>query len=270
MSAAPLDSPPVDGPSVARRDGVTLAHVVRSERIKLLSLRSTWWTLALTLVGLVGIALLPAAVFAWQGGDSPDVGALTTGVLLAQVPVAVLGVLTITGEHATGAVRATMTAVPRRVPVLVAKAVVLAVTALVLGVVGVLLAALATLPLYGADAPSLASAEAVRVVVGAGLYLAGVALLGLALGWLVRSSAGGVALVLAVLLLLPTLLALIGSLVGSDLLVRAATYLPGEAGSRVMAVGPGALGPWEGLGVMALWVLVLLGAAALVLRRRDV
>lgn len=266
--SAPTTTPPTTG----GRDGLTLARVVRSERIKLLSLRSTWWTLALTLAGVVGIAVLLAVVRAATGGvgGPTDVTALTTGVLVGQIPVAVLGVLTITGEHATGAVRATMTAVPRRVPVLVAKAVVLAATAFLLGVVGVLLSALATLPLYGADAPSLLTGTGARVVVGTGLYLAGVALLGLALGWLVRSSAGGVALVLGVLLFLPSLLQVLGSVVGQEWLVRSAAYLPGEAGARVAALGPGELGPWEGLGVMALWLVVLLGAAAVVLRRRDV
>lgn len=261
------------GPSSAgARDGVTLARVVRSERIKLFTLRSTWWTLALTLAGVVGIAALLAVVTAATGGvgGPTDVTSLTTGVLLGQIPVAVLGVLTITGEHATGAVRATMTAVPRRVPVLAAKAVVLAATAFVLGVVGVLLSALVTLPLYGADAPSLLDGTGARVVVGTGLYLAGVALLGLALGWLVRGSAGGVALVLAVLLFLPSLLMLLGSLLGWEWVSRAAAYLPGEAGAQVLSVVPGELGPWGGLGVMALWLVVLLGAAALVLRRRDV
>ncbi|WP_298988604.1 hypothetical protein [uncultured Pseudokineococcus sp.] len=256
---------------------VTFGRVVRSERIKLLTLRSTWWALALTLLAVVAVPVIPAALYAADpaslgGALGPDVGALTAGTAVAVITLGVLGVLAVTSEYSSGMVRATMTAVPRRTPVLLAKGVVLAVLAALVGVVGVLLAWVVTLPLYGDAAPSLATATAWRVVLGSGLRLAGVALLALAVGALLRSAAGAVAVVLGLLLVLPGVLQVAGFALGVEAFVRVVPFLPGQAGAVVTQVAPTGdpLGPWTGLLVMAAWIAVLGGAAVALLRSRDV
>ncbi len=195
-------------------DGLTFARVVASEWVKFRTLRSTVWTLVVTVLLMVGIAVLAAwgMTEGGAGGDS-TVGAFATtaGVNVAQLSVAVLGVLIITGEYTTGMVRSTFAAVPHRLPALAAKAIVLVATVLVVGAVSVALAYVATLPFLSGTALQidLADGETLRVLGGTPLYLAGIALLSLAFGALLRHSAGALAAVLGLLLVVENVFALI-------------------------------------------------------------
>ena len=106
--------------------GVTQIRTGVSEWIKFRSLRSTWWSIGIALLISVGLGILFSALrgndIQTHGGFEPDQTALTLrGFYLAQLAVGVLGVLFITGEYSTGMIRATLSAVPRRVPVWVAK-----------------------------------------------------------------------------------------------------------------------------------------------------
>lgn len=267
--------------AVPDRGGLTFPRVVASEWVKFRTLRSTAWTLLVTVLLMVGIGVL-AAWGMTQGdegiGGGSGVGAFaaTAGWNVAQLAVAVLGVLIITGEYTTGMVRSTFAAVPTRLPALAAKAIVLAVTVLVVSLVSVALAYAATLPFLSGTAleVDLGDAETLRVLGGTALYLTGIALLALAFGALLRHSAGALAAVLGLLLVVETVFALIPL----DFFREVSPYLPSTAGSQVMApeglfeaMGAGAavLGPWEGYGVMLAWVAVILAAAAVLLRRRD-
>ncbi|MDP3892185.1 MAG: hypothetical protein Q8Q44_13235, partial [Nocardioides sp.] len=120
---------------------VTFVRVLHSEWIKLWSLRSTYWAMLATLAAMVLIAvMLGAASLVDDTAAGPDGRmAIGMGYSFAQVVVAVLGVLIITGEYTTGMIRSTVAAVPTRLPALTAKAVLVAVTGFVLGVVGVVL-----------------------------------------------------------------------------------------------------------------------------------
>jgi ABC-2 type transport system permease protein len=266
--------------------GLTFGRVVAAEWVKFRTLRSTWWTLGVTVVLMVGIAVLAAWGMTSGGevgtGDGPVGGssavgafATTAGWNVAQLSVAVLGVLIITGEYTTGMVRSTFAAVPARLPALAAKAIVLAATVLVVSLGSIALAYVATLPfLSGTDlAVDLTDGETVRVLGGTALYLTGIALLALAFGALIRHSAGALAAVLGLLLVVETVFALIPLAFFREV----SPYLPSTAGSQVMAPealagalgGGGTLGPWEGYGVMLVWVAVIVTAAAVLLRRRD-
>ncbi len=264
-------------PAVAVRP-VSFPRVLHSEWIKLWSLRSTYWTVFATLAAMVLIAvMLGFASLVEEAGVGPDGEmAIGMGYTFAQVVVAVLGVLTITGEYTTGMIRSTLAAVPTRLPALAAKAVLVAGVGFVLGIVGVALSYLASYPLLGADgAASLSDPEVQRIFWGSGLYLAGVGLLGLAVGAIIRHTAGAVTLILGVLLLLSTMWQLL--MMTSDWFARSYAYLPSTAGERIaspqatsaVADAPQVLAPWTGYGVFMLYVAVTFLVAAVLLRRRD-
>ena len=257
---------------------VSFPRVLHSEWIKLWSLRSTYWTVLATLAAMLLIAvMLGVASMVEDGAGGPD-GQMAIGMSysFAQVAVAVLGVLTITGEYATGMVRSTLAAVPTRLPALAAKAVLVAGVGFLLGVVGVALSYLASYPLLGADgAASLSDPEVRRIFWGSGLYLAAVGLFGLAIGAIIRHTAGAVTFVLGVLLLLSTLWQLL--MMTSDWFTASYAYLPSVAGERIAtpevaraaADAPQALGPWSGFAVFLVYIAVTFLIAALLLKKRD-
>ena len=254
---------------------VTFPQVLRSEWIKLWSLRSTYWTMLATVAAMVLIAVM-LGVASMVDEQLDGRMAIGMGYSFAQAVVAVLGVLTITGEYSTGMIRSTLAAVPTRLPVLAAKAVLVAGLGFVLGVVGVALSYVVSFPLLGADgAANVSDPQVQRVFWGSGLYLAGVGLLGLGLGALIRHTAGAVALILGVLLLLPSVWQLL--MMTSEWFTKAYPYLPSTAGERIatpevataIADAPQVLAPWVGFGVFMGYVTVILIAAGILLRRRD-
>lgn len=277
MTAATLDARPAQ--AAVRPPHLTFPHVVRSERIKFFSVRSTAWSLAITFVVMVGFAVILATA-AVNAADNPELGmafsgtdVATGGYLFASMVVAVLGVLIISAEYSTGMIRSTFAAVPRRIPALAAKAIVLAVTTFVVGVLGVLASYLATLPVLAPHdlQADLGSLETWRIFLGTGLYLAAIALLAFGLGALVRHSAGAITAALGVILLLPMLLAILGGWL--TWVTNVSPYLPTAAGERLMvpdaAVVDGTLAPWVGFGVLIGYVVVVNALAAVLVRRRD-
>lgn len=276
-----LFSPPVTGsdaparrPSAGESAGpVTFARVVRSEWVKFRTLRSSWLMLLSSFLAMVGIAVAVGYNTGknWSGlagEDSAPSGGLQ-GYLLAQLVIGVLGVLFVTGEYGTGMIRSTLGAVPGRVPVLAGKAV-------VFGGVGLLAMVPASLAAYGTaqgflshygHGTALTAPGVLQVVLGTGVYLVLLGLLGSALGWIVRSTAGGISAFVGLVLILPLITGLLPGSIPKTL----AHYLPSSAGeSFIQSVHvPGALGPWTGLAVLIGWVVVALAAAGVLLRRRD-
>ena len=252
---------------------VTLHRAARSEWVKLRTLRSSWLILLAAAVSMIAIG----AVIGYNTGksfvglaaeDSAPSGGLQ-GAKLAMLLVGVLGALLVTGEYGTGMSRSTMAAVPRRVPVLLAKSGVLTVVTLVTMVAASLAtyaAAQAFLSSYG-HGTSLTAPGVLRVVLGTGLYLTLVALLGSAIGWLVRSTAGAISTYAGLLLVLPLIVGLLPGSISTSF----GRYLPSSAGDAFTSSvhKPDTLGPWSGLAVLVAWVLVALVAAAVSLRRRD-
>lgn len=257
---------------------VSFMRVLHSEWIKMWSLRSTYWTVAATLVAMVLMAVLTGFAATMTEGDGGPDGrmAIGMGYTFAQVVVAVLGVLTITGEYGTGMIRSTFAAVPTRLSALGAKAVLVAVVGFLLGIAGVTVSYLASYPLLGADgAAPLTDPEVQRIFWGSGLYLAGVGLLGLGIGAIIRRTAGALTLTLAVLLMLTSLWQLL--MMTSDWFIASYPYLPAIAGERIVAPevtavvdgAPQALGPWAGFGVFVAYIAVTFVIAGFLLRRRD-
>jgi ABC-2 type transport system permease protein len=256
---------------------VTLPRVVHSEWIKLRSLRSTRITLLVSFVLMAGLGVVTAAVTASQWSRLPAasragfdaVSTVLTGYQFAQLAVGVLGVVVISNEYSSGMIRATLAAVPRRLPVLWAKAGVFAIVTLVAMTAASLIAFAGGMALLSAHhlQVSLAAPGVARAVLGAGLYLAAVGLLGVGLGALLRNTAGAIAAVVGALLFLP----LLSSLLGSWFKAHVSPYLPSNAGAALLHVHQqaGSLSPWAGFAVMCGWAVAALAGAAWVLKRRD-
>jgi ABC-2 type transport system permease protein len=261
---------------------VTALRVLRSEWAKFWSLRSSWITLGVAVFLLVLFGAVAAYTYSpdaaatggppgpgGSGGDSDAVSLALTGVTFASLAIGVLGVLASAGEYSTGMIRSTLAAVPRRLPVLWSKALVIGPIALVLATIGALAAfQLGTPGLDGERiALSLSDDGVLRSLAGAGVYLALAAVFGVALGVLIRSSAGAIAALVGVLLILPGL----ASLLPDSWYDTLSPYFPSNAGSAIYALheSSDALSPGAGLAVFAGWVALTLAGAAVRLVRTD-
>lgn len=295
MTGTRTTDAPTSIPNPSRGSGVSFARVVRSEWIKLRTLRSTVWSFAIIVVLTVLIGLLFASVYDSSFGPEQDqagqntiaLAAVTGGVSLTQLVAAVLGVLIISGEYTTGMIRSTLAAVPRRLPALWAKALVLAVCTFVIGLVASAVTLLITVPILAGKGiePQLLDGDFVRSVLGTAAYLALIALLAYGLGVILRSSAGGIAAAAGLIFLVPTVLSIVAAVSGTAWLSNAAAFLPSNAGARMYAYNAGEPDPFAAAGadlsevitldagqgalVLVAWVAVLLAVGAVLLKRRD-
>ncbi|MFD1933034.1 MULTISPECIES: ABC transporter permease [Nonomuraea] len=238
-----------------------------------------WLLLAIVALTVTVSAVSSAAVTCPAEGCAYDVPKLSLiGVQLGQALVAMLAVLSISGEYGTGMVRTTFTAIPRRATVLAAKATVLTGLTLAAGTVAVLASVLAgrlILPLggftpaHGHELLSLADGPTLRAAAGSVLYLALVGLLGLGVATAVRDSAMAIGAVLGLLYIPTVVMHLISDPDGQRLLY---SISPMNAGLTIQAttqLSALPLGPWAGLSVLAGWALAALLGAGLLLRLRD-
>jgi ABC-2 type transport system permease protein len=276
-SAAPARPAPVP-PAPARRAG--FGHLLLSEWTKIRSLRSTVWSLILLVVLTLGITILITAITSAQwnkiGAASrtqirvdPTNGILGAGLQFGQLTIIVLGVLVITSEYSTGVIRASLLAVPRRLPMLAAKAIVFTAITFVLGEI-VMFASffIGAAILHSHVSVSLSGPNATRAVVGGGLYLAVLGLFALSIGALVRHTAAAITGVIAFVIVLEPLSSLIPGTWGDHI----HDYLPTVAGRLVIQTARTShqvLSAWQGFGVFCLWTAALLVAAAILLMRRD-
>ena len=273
-------SPPRVGvPRLGHTGRLTQARVARSEWTKLLSLRSTRWSLLVTVVLTIGLPALFAAVTAshWstmnpaERADRHPLEIALAGINLSQLAIAVLGVLVITGEYSTGMIRASFTAVPRRLPVLWAKLGIFAVVTLVLAVPSVLAAFFASqaiLARHDILQTSLTAHGVARDILGGAVYLTLVGAFALAIGAIVRNTAGGISLFAGLFFVVPPLMLLLPS----DWQRAITPYLPSEAGRAMfsgLTRGGDTLSPGVGFAVMLGYVALAIAIAAVLLVRRD-
>lgn len=249
-------------------------HVLRAEWIKFWSVRSTAWSVATLFVLGAGLTVLvcatSAAGLASQEIDEAPGSFVTWGLMIAQVTAVVLGTLVATSEYGTGMIRATLAAVPRRGSVLAAKAAVLTGTLLVAGTATAFAGYLGGNAFLSAEGIGLSLDDegVLRALVGSGLYLAGLGLLSMAVGLLVRHTAAALSTVLAVVFVLGNMAFLLPGEWGEWV----AKVLPGNAGSALttpVSFNPNLLDPWPGFAVFAVEVAVLLAVATATFRRRD-
>jgi ABC-2 type transport system permease protein len=257
---------------------VTLPRVALSEWTKLRSLRSTLYALLAAGVLTVGVGLVASAIIAsqWSSASASDKATYKPlftsllGVDLGVLAIGVLGVLVFTGEYSTGMVRSTFAAVPKRLPVLWAKTGVYFCVALGVSVPAVLIAFFGGQALLSSEHLQIAFAHAgvARAVFGAAFYLTLTGLLGLAFGAILRNTAAAIASLTGLLFVIPPLIGILPSSLSNSI----NPYLPSNAGEAMMEIGHQAhtLSPWAGLAVFVGYTVIALGAAAVLLVRRDV
>lgn len=264
-------------PRTAHR--VTGRRVLRSEWAKLWSLRSTWITLLVGVAGLLTFAAIGALRYRYivNSGQPMDPNlanatALSLAVMGARsglLSVGVLGVLSTAGEYSTGTIRSTLAAVPRRLPVLWSKAAAYAVASAVVGLVGAFGAFLVTsVVAAGTDAAmTVATPGVIRSLLGVGACLGLAAVIGVALGALLRSTAGAISTLVSAFLLLPGLMSLLPRSWREDI----SAYLPSNAAEAMFTVDhqAGLLTAGAGLLVLLGWTVLALAGAAYRMARSD-
>lgn len=256
----------------------TLARAVRSEWIKLRTLRSTWWGMGSVVLLLVSLGAIAAFVSTGSNADGDGFGAgdpLTialTGADFAVLLVGVLGALAGAREYASRMISATVTSVPRRWQVVTAKSVALTAAVVVTAVVGVFAAfgvSMALLSANDAATVSLTDSGVLGEMLGMAGYISAIGLIGLGLGVLLRSVAASIGVLVGGIILLPLIA---GALLPASL-DSVLQYLPSSAGASfttVQPAGEAVLGTTAGVLVLVGWVAAALAAAVVTITRRDV
>ena len=253
---------------------VTLPRVIRSEWIKFRSVRATILAIGLTGLAVVIIGVLVAMLSGGSIGAGDEVvydpvGNSLFGVMIDQLVLGMLGAVLVTSEYSTGQIRSTLTAVPKRLPVLWAKVIVVAGVTFGMMIATVSVAFFAGQALYRGvgTAASLSDPGVPRALLGAAVAPTAIAVMGVAFGALMRQTATAVGILFGLLFIAPLFLQLLGGVWGD-----VGTYLPSEAGQAMMNTlvdDPEQMSPLAGLAVMFGWVSVLLTGAAIMLKRRD-
>jgi ABC-2 type transport system permease protein len=254
-----------------------LPAVLRSEWTKLRSVRSTMWALLATAGITIGFGVLICFAYTARYDRLDPAERLTRdpvvlslrGLFLSSLAIGVLGVLVMTAEYATGTIRSTFTAVPQRRVVLAAKAIVFGAVALVVSTVSVFVAFTAGQAVLNRKhlGVSLSDPTVLRAVLGAAAYLTIIGLLGLALGTILRRTAGAVATLVGLVFIAELLTEALPSPWNTDI----GKFLPGSAGLALFSVrhNPDRLTPGAALIVLLTWVAVGLTIATITLTRRD-
>ncbi|HEX5449542.1 MAG TPA: hypothetical protein VFW85_05750 [Gaiellaceae bacterium] len=263
---------------VERTGRVTQFRVFRSEWTKLITVRSTKWTLGVATLLMIGLPCLVAAITAshWNNlspheqADRNPLDLLSSGVIAGQLAIAVLGVLVITAEYSTGMIRASFTAVPKRLPVLWAKIAVFGAVALVLSAASVFIAFGATQAILHAQPTlqvSLSNSNILRTVVGLAIYIPLIGIFALGIGAIVRNTAAGISGFVAIFFVIPPLLLLLPSSWRDPV----EPYLPGSAAQAIATQhnDTHTLTPGPGLLVFLGYCALVIAIAAVLLRRRD-
>ncbi len=278
MTAATTHAPiPASGalPPYRQPQRVTQVRVLRAEWTKLRTQPSAYWSLLTAVVLVVGFGIVYSLLRVTRPPHgaalaSFDPAAVSlSGVQLAQIAVGVLGVLLVTSEYSTGLIRTTFAAVPRRLPMLWGKAVLLAAAVAAVSLPAAFAAFAGGQSILSRQHLSvpLSQPGVTRAVIGSALYLAVVGLLGLGLGALIRNAAGGIAALFGLLYGLPLAAGFLPGSMADDV----SKYLPANAGQAVTTVqpDPAMLQPWTGLGVLCAYAAVMLAISAARMRRGD-
>jgi ABC-2 type transport system permease protein len=280
MTAAPAPTAPVlavpAGPSA-----LGFGRLLLAEWTKIRSVRSTLWSLFAFVVLAIGLSVLTAAVIShdWNTpGNHPNHLRLITdpteviygtGFGLGQLALCVLGVMVITTEYSTGAIRASLLAVPKRIPMLAAKAVVWALLDLVVSAITVFAVFFLSTSIYRSHVSvTLGTPGVLRATLGGILYLVVLGLFALAIGGLLRHTAAAIITVLGLVIVVPPLISLIPGTIANHV----HGYLPTIAGQLVAQTrqeSGDVLSSWQGFGVFCAWTVVLLVACGWLLFRRD-
>jgi ABC-2 type transport system permease protein len=270
-------------PAVARQGRrAGFGNVLLAEWTKIRSVRSTVWSLIIYVLLTLGLSALLCwlTVHAMQSGRAPRRGSelladpasfiLHTGLAFGQLAIAVLGVLVMTTEYSTGVIRASLLAVPKRLPVLVAKCTVFAALIFVIAEIASFCSFFIGTAIVRPEAVvSLSQPGVTRAVIGTGLYLTVLGLFALAIGGLIRHTAGAIAIVIGLVLVVGPLLGLLDPYNWGK---HVHDWFPTVAGGYITTTIPQSdqvLSAWQGFGVFCGWTALLLAVGGYLLRRRD-
>ncbi|UWX97111.1 ABC transporter permease [Arthrobacter zhaoxinii] len=292
MSTATTSKNPASSPAASSGSGLSFLRVLQSEWIKITTVPSTVILLAITVVVMVGLAALAAwgtaeIVNEFGGGaDSPEAAQAgppaadslvpeipASGLFFGQLLIASLAVVLIASEWGTGMIRSTFSAVPKRIPALLAKNLLIALISFVVGAGAAFISFLVAQPILGSADLSLSLDDdgVLASILNTGTCLALIAVFAMAIGTLLRNTAGGVVTAIGIIFVLPLVVAIVENL--ADWIPDAARFLPSNAGTQLVTAGPiadGALTQLQGGLVLAAWAAVLLIASLVVTKKRDV
>jgi ABC-2 type transport system permease protein len=256
--------------------GGTLA----SEFTKIRSVRSTYWTLLVLLVVSVGIgaAITAGTAANWshmgpqdRASFDPTQASVAGLYYLGQLVIVVLGAMTLTAEYSTGMIRTSLTAMPRRTVVYLAKAAVFAVVALVVTFIAAFVSFFLGQALLASthDTATLSQPNVLRAVVGSALYVTMCGLFAFAIGAILRHTAGTITAVIGLLFVIPILVHLLPQSWYQDV----ARWLPDAAG-RALSVTVGLppsnlFSAWNQFAVFAIYTAVLLVVGGILFWKRD-
>ena len=268
------------GPAVA---GLTLAgfsRLLRSEWTKLRTVRSTIWALVILVVTTIGFTSLLSwlAMTQWDTFTplqqqevmaDPAGQILGSGFQFSQLAVCVLGVLVMTAEYSSGTISASLLAIPRRTPMLAAKSLVFAAVVFVVAEIAAFPSFFIGAAIMNSRAPvSIGDPNVLRAIIGAGLYASMLGVFAIAIGTLVRHTAGAITGIIGFVLVLSPLALLLPGTIGEHI----HAYLPTVAGQGIAMTAHRSddlLTAWQGFGVFGLWTAGLLALGAYLLKRRD-
>ncbi|MFJ1729761.1 ABC transporter permease [Streptomyces sp. NPDC088254] len=242
---------------------MAFAPALHAEWIKIRTLRSQLGGLSAILLATVAFSALAAA----DSGDDPTdaldpLSSVYFGVNFGQIAAIAFATTAVSAEFHGGALRVSLAAVPHRGRWFAAKLTAIALPVLAVGLATGLLALAVGSAALGDDADVIGTGEGLRAAVGCGLYLTLLALFAAGLTAVLRSGVATLSILIPFLLIV--------SFVVGDVSGNAADFLPDRAGQTVLhSTWEGALGPWSGLAVTALWTAAALAAGAWRLRRRD-
>ncbi|MCX2185201.1 ABC transporter permease [Streptomyces sp. SKN60] len=255
-----------------------VSAVLQSEWTKIRTVSSTVWTLASALVVTVAMSAALSALLKSTFDDLSELEQATfdptfvsfSGMVLGQLAMVVFGVLVVGTEYSSGMIRTSLAAVPQRAAFLFSKIAVAGVLALVVGLVTSFLSFFLGQALLGDHRTTIGADNVLRAVVGAGLYMALIALFSMGVATMLRSSMLSLGILVPFFFLISQILSAVPKA------KEVARYFPDQAGSKIMQVVPDAMGsekapygPWGGLGIMVLWVVAALLGGYLVLKKRD-
>ena len=257
---------------------VTQPRVVRSEWTKFVTVRSTLWSLGAGTLLTLAFPIIFAAVTGSHWGtmsvheraDRHPLDIALAGVNVSQLAIAVLGVLVITGEYSTGMIRSSFLAVPRRLPVLWAKLGVFSVVAFAVTLPAIIVsfyASQAILDRHHILQISISAPGVLRSLLGGALYVAGVGVFALAIGAIVRNTAGGIALFAGIFFVIPPLMNIL-PLSWNNAISK---WLPSEAGRQLFALhrDPSRFAQWPSGALFLGYCMLAVAVSAVLIIRRD-
>lgn len=275
-------------PSAGKIRNLTLSGVVHSEWIKALSLRSVRWSVLVSAVLGIGMSVVMAFALrellpATGAGDAEYLMAVTSfpGSFLALV-FAVLGVFLFSSEYSSGMILSTLTAAPRRGLVLMAKALILTAISGLMAIVIVAAGVGISVVLMPSAASTILTAPVLSSLAGTVFYLVMIALFAFAVSGILRSTAGAITTVVAVVFLLPMVFQILAQVTDWTWVLTVQNYLPMALGQTLgygvdseMAAGLAEAtvvsmpGYWQALWALVLWAVIPMAVAVKLFFDRD-